>query len=452
MSAKAAVILAAGKGTRMRSSLPKVMHEVGGRPMIDWSIDLARQCGCERIIVVVSADNQTLDTHITKTLGKDAIAVQHPQLGTGHAVQSAQAALKSFEGDVVVLYGDTPLIPVDAIEALFGELDGGAAVGVLGFEATEPGAYGRLITNSTGELQAIVEAKEASDEELAVSFCNSGVMAGSASVLFQLLSQVDNNNSKGEFYLTDIVGLARQAGKTCRAVACDEADVQGVNSRLELAEVEASFQSRRRSELLASGITMSAPETVFLSFDTEIEPDVVIEQHVVFGPNVSVQTGARLRAFSHIEGARIARDCVIGPYARLRPGANLEAEVRVGNFVEIKNTHMGKGAKANHLSYLGDGEVGDGANIGAGTIFCNYDGFLKYQTKVGKGAFIGSNSALVAPVSIGDGAFVGSGSVITKDVAPDALAIARGRQVERTDWAKSFRDRMAAIKAAKKKG
>lgn len=452
MSARAAVILAAGKGTRMRSSLPKVMHEIGGRPMIDWSIDLARQSGCEKIIVVISADNETLDAHITKTLGKDAIVIQDPPLGTGHAVQSAQAALKGFEGDVVVLYGDTPLIPLEAIESLFGELDRGASIGVLGFEAKDPGAYGRLITSSNGELQAIVEAKEASDEELAISFCNSGVMAGSASVLFELLDQVDNNNSKGEYYLTDIVGLARKASKTCRAVACTETDVQGVNSRLELSEVEAAFQSRRRRELLASGVTMTAPETVFLSYDTEIAPDVVIEPHVVFGPNVRVQTGARLRAFSHIEGARIASDCVIGPYARLRPGANLEAEVRIGNFVEIKNTRMGKGAKANHLSYLGDGDVGDGANIGAGTIFCNYDGFLKYQTKVGKGAFIGSNSALVAPVSVGDGAFVGSGSVITDDVAPDALVLARGRQVERPGWATSFRDKMAAIKAAKKKG
>lgn len=452
MSARAAVILAAGKGTRMRSTLPKVMHKVGGRPMIDWSIDLAHKAQCEKIVVVTSADSEQLNAHISKTVGPDAIAVQDPPLGTGHAVQSAQVALAGFDGDVVVLYGDTPLIPVTAIEALFQELSGNADLGVLGFVANQPGAYGRLITDAAGDLQAIVEAKEASEEELAVRFCNSGVMAGKASLVFELLGKVDNNNSKGEYYLTDIVGLAGQSGKTCRAVACDETDVMGVNSRVELSQAEAAFQARRRQELLVSGVTMTAPDTVFFSYDTNIETDVVIDPHVVFGPGVSVREGAHLRAFSHIEGAQIDRDCVIGPYARLRPGADLGPSVRIGNFVEVKNTRMGKGAKANHLSYLGDGEVGEGANIGAGTIFCNYDGFLKYQTKVGKGAFIGSNSALVAPVTVGDGAFVGSGSVVTKDVAPDALAIARGRQTERPGWATSFRDKMMAIKAAKKKG
>ena len=276
-------------------------------------------------------------------------------------------------------------------------------------------------------------------------------MAAPARLMFDMLSNVSNENAKGEYYLTDVVGLARDAGHTCRAVACDEADVLGVNSRVELAMAERAFQVRMRNALLISGVTMPAPETVFFSHDTAIEPDVTIEPNVIFAPGVTVKSGARIRSFSHLEGAQVAENCEIGPYARLRPGASLEEGVKIGNFVEVKKTHLGKGAKANHLSYLGDGEVGAGANIGAGTIFCNYDGFLKYQTKVGKNAFIGSNSSLVAPVTIGDGAFVGSGSVVTKDVEANALAVARGRQMQKSGWATSFRDKMAAIKAAKKK-
>lgn len=452
MAGRAAVILAAGQGTRMRSALPKVLHQVGGRAMVDWSVALAHAVGCERVIVVCSPGGQAVQDHVEATLGKDAIAIQDPPLGTGHAVLAAQSALQGFDGELVVLYGDTPLIPADAVEALFAELQGGAAVGVLGFEAVDPGAYGRLITNDAGDLEAIVEAKEATPEQLDVRFCNSGVMAARADTMFNLLSQVTNENAKGEYYLTDIVALARAAGQSCRAVACDEADVLGVNSRVELAMAERAFQVKMRNAYLVSGVTMTAPETVFFSYDTKLEADVSIEPNVVFGPGVSVQQGARVRSFSHLEGASVAANCEIGPYARLRPGATLEDGVKIGNFVEVKNTRMGEGAKANHLAYLGDGDVGAGANIGAGTIFCNYDGFLKYQTKVGKNAFVGSNSSLVAPVTIGDGAYVGSGSVITKDVEANALSVARGRQMQKSGWATSFRDKMAAIKAAKKKG
>ena len=452
MTKRAAVILAAGQGTRMRSSLPKVLHPVGGRAMVDWSVDLAKSTGCERVIVVCSPAGADVQDHVAATLGHDAIAIQDPPLGTGHAVLSAREFLKDFDGDVVVLYGDTPLIPISAVEALFEEIGQGATVGVLGFEAENPGAYGRLITSTEGDLDAIVEAREATPEQLAVSFCNSGVMAARSSDMFALLDRVTNENAKGEYYLTDIVELANSDGGRCRAVACDEADVLCVNARVELAEAEASFQAKMRQKLLIEGVTMTAPETVFFSYDTQIENDVTLEPNVVFGLGVTVRSGAKVRAFSHLEGADVAGGCEIGPYVRLRPGAVLEAGAKVGNFVEVKNTRMGAGAKANHLAYLGDGDVGAGANIGAGTIFCNYDGFLKYKTKVGTNAFVGSNSSLVAPVTIGDGAFVGSGSVITKDVEPNGLAVARGRQMQKAGWATSFRDKMAAIKAAKKKG
>ncbi|MEO1189662.1 MAG: bifunctional UDP-N-acetylglucosamine diphosphorylase/glucosamine-1-phosphate N-acetyltransferase GlmU, partial [Pseudomonadota bacterium] len=400
MSNRAAIILAAGQGTRMRSALPKVLHKVGGRAMVDWSVALARSVGCDKIIVVCSPAGQAVQDHIAATLGADAIAIQDPPLGTGHAVLAAREALAGFEGDLVVLYGDTPLIPVNAVEALFHELDAGAAVGVLGFDAADPGAYGRLLVDDKNNLDAIVEAKEATPAQLAIRFCNSGVMAASAANMFALLDKVTNDNAKDEYYLTDIVGLAREAGQRCRAVACDEADVLGVNSRVELARAENAFQTKKRQAFLSSGVTMTAPDTVFFSYDTEIENDVILEPGVVFAPGVHVRTGARIRAFSHLEGAHVAENCEIGPYVRLRPGTVLERGVKIGNFVEVKKTRMGAGAKANHLSYLGDGDVGAGANIGAGTIFCNYDGFLKYQTTIGEGAFVGSNSALVAPVTI----------------------------------------------------
>lgn len=445
---RAAIILAAGKGTRMKSDLPKVMHAVGGRPMIDWSIDLAHEVGCARIVVIAHPSQTVLIDHVTASLGRDAIAFQDPPQGTGHAVRCAQAALDGFDGDLVVLYGDSPLVPASAIEDLFAALETGAALGVLGFEAAEPGLYGRLILAHDGDLDAIIEAREATAEQLAVRLCNSGVMAGRAETMFRLLGNVTNQNAKGEYYLTDLVGFARAEGAICKAVRCAETDLIGCDSKSDLAEAEAIFQSRRRADAMASGVTLVAPETVYFCHDTVLEADVLVEPNVVFGPGVQVKTGARIRAFSHLEGAIVAAGCEIGPYARLRPGTVLEAGVHVGNFVETKNTHMGEGAKANHLAYLGDGRIGAKANIGAGTIFCNYDGFMKHMTNVGEQAFIGSNSALVAPVDIGKGAIVGSGSVITKNVEADALAVARGHLVQREGWAISFRTRKSAEKTA----
>ena len=446
---RAAIILAAGQGTRMKSSLPKVLHRIAGRAMLDWSIELARQVGCSRIVTVISPNSPALQAHVEDVLGPDAIAVQDPPLGTAHAVMAAEDQLKGFSGDVIVLYGDTPLIPAGAVEDLFARLEEGAAVGVLGFRAGDPGAYGRLVTSAEGHLEAIVEAKDASPAQLKIDLCNSGVMAVRAERLFRLLSKVDNDNKKGEYYLTDIVALAREEGSTCGAVTCQEQDTLGVNSRAELAEAERAFQTRRRQELLLSGVTLTAPETVFVSHDTIVDPDVVIEPNVVFGPGVHVRSGAVIRAFSHLEGADVEEGAEIGPYARLRPGAVIGKGAKIGNFVEVKKTRVGPGAKANHLAYLGDGEVGANANIGAGTIFCNYDGFLKYMTRIGANAFIGSNSALVAPVSIGAGAIVGSGSVIVEDVADDALALGRGRQVQKDGWATDFRARKSAEKAGK---
>jgi bifunctional UDP-N-acetylglucosamine pyrophosphorylase/glucosamine-1-phosphate N-acetyltransferase len=448
---RAAVILAAGKGTRMKSALPKVMHAVGGRPMVDWSLALAREAGCSRIVVVVHPSQDVLITHLRTHHPDAAIAFQDPPQGTGHAVRCAGVALQGFEGELAVLYGDSPLVPKDVIEALFAQVAAGARLGVLGFEAAEPGLYGRLITDAAGDLEAIVEAREATPEQLRVRICNSGVMAGHAKDIFRLLQKITNQNAKGEYYLTDLVGLARAEGGRCALVTATEEDLIGCDSKSDLAEAEAIFQVRRRKALMDGGVTLVAPETVFLAHDTQIAADVIIEPHVVFGPGVKVAGGARIRAFSHLEGAVVGEGCEIGPYARLRPGTLLAKGVKVGNFVETKNTEMGEGAKANHLAYLGDGRIGADANIGAGTIFCNYDGFEKHQTKIGEGAFVGSNSAIVAPVSIGDGAYVGSGSVITKDVPDDALAVARGHQMTREGWAKTFRTRKSAGKASKHK-
>ena len=444
---RTAIILAAGQGTRMKSDLPKVLHEVGGKAMVDWSIDLAHAAGCERVIVVSSPGNEALKAHVAKRLGESALAVQSPALGTGHAVLSAKTTLGAFTGDCVVLYGDTPLIPVDAVNEAFSAVATGAGLSVLGFENPVPGAYGRLIEGEDGSIRRIVEAKDATPEELAVTLCNSGVMAGRTELMFKLLDQVGNDNANGEYYLTDLVGLANQAGDRVVAVRCDMNSVMGVNSRIELAAAEAVFQARTRKDMMASGVTLTAPDSVFFCWDTELAADVTVEPHVVFGPGVSVARNARIRAFSHLEGATVGEGCEVGPYARLRPGAVLGPSVRIGNFVEVKKTTLGEGAKANHLSYLGDGFVGAGANIGAGTIFCNYDGFNKHVTRVGDGAFIGSNSALVAPVEIGDRAMVGSGSVITKDVPADALALGRARQTEKPGHAAAFRKAQSEKKA-----
>ena len=440
---RAAIILAAGQGTRMKSPVPKVLHPVGGRAMLDHAIDAAEALGCERIVVVVGNHSPEVRAHVVKRLGEGAIAVQDPPIGTGHAVRAAEAALAGFEGQVVITYGDVPLLKAHDIEPVFASADG---VTVIGFEARDPGAYGRLVMD--GEtLAAITEAKEASAEVLALTTCNSGVMAAPSALLFDLLARVTNDNAKGEYYLTDVVALARAQGAPTRAVMASEDAVMGVNAQSELAVAEALFQKVQRETFLAAGVTMAAPETVHFSFDTEIGAGTVIEPFVVFGPGAHVAPGARIRSFSHIEGATVATGAEVGPYARLRPGADLGEGVKIGNFVEVKNLRMEAGSKANHLSYLGDGTVGAKANIGAGTIFCNYDGFFKHQTTVGAGAFIGSNSALVAPVTIGEGAMVGSGSVITRDVGPGDLALGRGDQLSKPGWAARFMDTMRAKKA-----
>lgn len=441
---RAAVILAAGQGTRMKSPVPKVLHRVGHRAMLDHAIDAAEGLGCERIVVVVGNHSPEVRAHVEKRLGADAIAIQDPPLGTGHAVRAAESLLADFDGEVVVTYGDVPLLRAADIEPVFG----GGGVTVIGFEARDPGAYGRLVME--GEvLTAITEAKEASPEVLALTTCNSGVMAAPARLLFELLGRVTNDNAKGEYYLTDVVALARGQGAPTRAVMAAEDAVMGVNAQAELAQAEALFQKVQRETFLAAGVTMSAPDTVHFAWDTQVGAGTVIEPFVVFGPGAKIAENARIRSFSHIEGATVASGAEVGPYARLRPGADLGEDVKVGNFVEVKAVRMDRGAKANHLAYLGDGSVGAGANVGAGTIFCNYDGFNKARTEVGEGAFIGSNSSLVAPVSIGAGALVGSGSVITKDVPADALAFGRARQIVKEGGGGAFREKARAKKESK---
>jgi bifunctional UDP-N-acetylglucosamine pyrophosphorylase / glucosamine-1-phosphate N-acetyltransferase len=443
--ARAAVILAAGQGTRMRSPRPKVLHPVGGRAMLDRAIDAAEAAGCERIVVVCGAHSPAVGEAVARRLGADSVAIQDPPLGTGHAVRAAEGALAGFEGDVVVTYADTPLLDAATLEPLF-RLRATADVAVLGFEPADAAAYGRLILSGGDRLEAIVEFKDATKEQARIHACNSGVLVASAAQLFALLADVRNDNAKGEYYLTDVVGLANARGLTARVTFAPESAVMGVNSQAELAAAEAVFQAGRRSALLEAGVHMPAPDTVHLCWDTAVEGGATVEPFVVFGPGVRVAAGAVIRAFSHLEGAVVGEGALIGPYARLRPGAEIGAEAHIGNFVEVKKVKVGPGAKANHLSYLGDGSIGAKANIGAGTIFCNYDGFDKHETHVGEGAFIGSNSALVAPVRVGAGAYTGSGSVITRDVAPDALALERGAQAEKPGWAARFR----AMKLAKR--
>ncbi len=431
----AIVVLAAGKGTRMRSDLPKVMHPVAGRPMIAHLLATASELSPERIVVVIGPDMDRV---------RDAVAphptcIQAERNGTGGAVKAARGALEGFEGTVLVLYGDTPLVTADTMLRAATACADGVAVSVLGFQPSHFHQYGRLITNADGGLEAIVEAKDASPEELEVNLCNSGVMAFDGRHLVGLLDRLDTNNAKNEYYLTETVALARADGHAAAVVEGAEEELLGVNSRADLAIAEAVVQDALRAQALEGGATLIDPGSVWFHHDTELGRDVVVEPNVVFGPGVRVADGARIRAFSHLEGAVVAAEAVVGPYARLRPGAHIGAGARVGNFVEIKNADLGAGAKANHLSYIGDAHVGAGANIGAGTITCNYDGFGKYETNIGAGAFIGSNSALVAPVTIGDGAIVAAGSTISHDVAGDALAIERAEQVTKTGWAARFR-------------
>ncbi len=449
-AAVAAVILAAGKGTRMKSASPKPLHEVGDMSLLAHAMGYAESLSPQRVAVVVGHGAEAVEDAARALRPDVMIAEQEPQLGTAHAVLAAREALEGFEGDVFVLYADTPFIRPETLAKMAVERRKGAAVVVLGFEAADPAGYGRLIVEND-QLEAIVEEKEATPSEKSVRLCNSGVMCIDGVQALALLNRVKNDNAKGEYYLTDIVGLARLRNLRCAVVTCDEAETLGVNSRADLAVAETALQQRLRSGAMANGATLIAAETVFFSADTRIAPDVVVEPNVVFGPGVSVEAGARIRAFSHLENCHVATNAIIGPYARLRPGAEIGEHARVGNFVEIKNAKLGAGAKANHLSYIGDASVGAGANLGAGTITCNYDGFLKHRTEIGENAFIGSNSALVAPVRVGDGAYVGSGSVVTRDVEEDALAISRARQENKPGLAAKLRARLAAIKAAKTK-
>jgi bifunctional UDP-N-acetylglucosamine pyrophosphorylase/glucosamine-1-phosphate N-acetyltransferase len=435
----AAVILAAGHGTRMKSALPKVMHQIGGRAMIAHVIDAAAALTPERMAVVIGDHAPAVGEFAKSVDPKIAVAVQSPPKGTGHAVMQALPALQGFSGAVLVLYADTPLVRPETLRTLAGEIAKGAAVAVLGFTPADPGAYGRLKRDGQGALAAIVEAKDASPEELNIALCNSGVMAINAAFLTKRLKDIGNKNAKGEYYLTDIVALARKDGESCAVIEAETQEVMGVNSRVELSEAEAVFQKRMRRAAMENGATLADPETVYFSFDTKLGKDVVVGQNVVFGPGVTLADGAEVKPFSHLEGASLASGATAGPFARLRPGADLKSGAKVGNFVEIKKAVIGDGAKVSHLTYIGDAEVGADANIGAGTITCNYDGYGKHKTIIGKGAFIGSNSALVAPVTIGDGAYVGSGSVVTKDVEPGDLAVARSRQTAIKGWAARFR-------------
>jgi bifunctional UDP-N-acetylglucosamine pyrophosphorylase/glucosamine-1-phosphate N-acetyltransferase len=446
----ALVILAAGQGTRMNSDLPKVLHPIGGAPMLVHAIRSGEVLEPARIVVVTGHGGEAVARAAVDYQPGAEIVVQEDRLGTAHAVAQAKDALAGFDGDVIVLYGDTPFIRPGTLERMQAARAAHDVV-VLGFEAADPGRYGRLVM--AGEtLERIVEFKDATDEERSITLCNSGVVAAQASVLFDLIDGVGNDNAAGEYYLTDIVGLARERGLSAGAVTCAEAETLGINSRAELAGAERLFQERMRAEALEDGVTLVAPETVFFAFDTVVGRDTVVEPNVVFGPGASVESEAHIRAFSHLEGCHVSRGAVVGPYARLRPGAELAEDVRVGNFVEIKASRVDRGAKINHLTYVGDAEVGEDANIGAGTVTCNYDGVMKHKTRIGARAFIGSSTMLVAPVSVGDDAMTGSGSVITQDVEPGALAIGRARQVTKPGLARKLFELLKAQKQKKDQG
>ena len=442
----AAVVLAAGEGTRMRSARPKVLHEVAGRPMVAHVLAALAPIAPVATIVVIGQRQDAVAAAVAPAV----TVVQHPPRGTGDAVRAArEALLPSLAGldDVIILYGDTPLLQSETIARLLdARRQSGAAVAVAGMRPADPGPYGRLVLGAGGSVERIVEARDASAEEAAITLCNGGIMAVAAAQLFDLVGRLENINAKREFYLTDIVGIARGRDLPTSHVELPAEEVLGVNTRAELAEAEAAMQQRLRRRAMADGATLIAPETVFFSADTRLGRDVVVEPNVVFGPGVTIADNVRIRSFSHLDGATIDEGAIVGPYARLRPGAVLERDVHVGNFVEVKATRLGAGAKANHLTYLGDSDVGGGTNIGAGTITCNYDGFNKHRTVIGENAFIGTNTSLVAPVTVGDGAYIATGSVVTGDVPADALTIARARQVDKPGRAKELRARLRGKK------
>lgn len=444
------IVLAAGQGTRMNSDLPKVLHHVAASPLLHHALSTTRSLEPSRIVTVtghgaeaVAGSAQAFDEAVE-------CVVQDPQLGTAHAVAQAAPLLADAPGEAIVLYADTPLIREETLRAML-EARAKHAVVVLGFHAKDPGRYGRLLTEGD-QLLAIREFKDATEAERALTLCNSGVVCAEARILFSLIAEVKNDNAAEEYYLTDIVELARQRGLSAGVVLCDEAETLGVNTRAQLAEAEAAFQSRARADALENGVTLTAPETVFFALDTHVGRDAIIGPNVLFGPGVTVESGAEIKGFCHLEGCHVSRGATVGPFARLRPGAELAEDVHVGNFVEIKNAILDEGVKVGHLTYLGDAEVGEFTNIGAGTVTCNYDGVMKHRTRIGKRAFIGSDTMLVAPVTVGDGALTGSGSVITEDVPAEAIAIGRARQVTKPGLAAKLFEKLKAVKAARAKG
>ncbi|MAS07455.1 MAG: bifunctional N-acetylglucosamine-1-phosphate uridyltransferase/glucosamine-1-phosphate acetyltransferase [Ahrensia sp.] len=443
------IILAAGQGTRMKSALPKVLHPVAGLPMAAHVAATARAAGSDAVAVVYGHGGEAVRDALSGMLDGATWHEQDKQLGTAHAVLAARDAISKGYDDILVMFGDTPLVRPGPMQEARSKLADGAAVVVVGFRPDNPFGYGRLIEQG-GDLVAIREERDATDEERSIRYCNGGIMAFNGNMTLQLLDAIGNNNSKGEFYMTDAVEIARDRGLKVVAIEAPVEDVVGVNTRADLAAVEAIWQGRKRQGMLAEGVTMTAPDTVFFNHDTAVEADASIEPNVVFGPGVTVKAGARIRSFSHLEGATVGEGAEVGPFARLRPGADLAENAKVGNFCEVKKAEIGEGAKVNHLTYIGDAVIGAGANIGAGTITCNYDGYDKHLTEIGAGAFIGSNSALVAPVKIGDNAYVSSGSVVTEAVPDDAVAFARARQVNKDGLAPRLRARFKAAKEAKK--
>ena len=444
-----AVILAAGDSTRMKSAKSKVLHEVAGRPMIAHVVGAVAATGISSVALVVGRDAEKVAKAGDIGGVKIRSYLQEQRLGTGHAVLAAREAIAEGYDDILVTYGDVPLQTAGPLLEARKALAEGSDIVVIGFHTDRPTGYGRLLVKD-GELMAIREEKDATDAERTVTWCNSGLMAINGRKALDLLSRIGNGNAKGEYYLTDLVEIARSLGGRVTAVDAPEVEMTGCNNRAELAVIERLWQERRRQELMLSGVTMIAPETVFLSYDTVIGQDALIEPNVVFGPGAVIDSGAVIHAFSHIEGAHVSEGATVGPFARLRPGADLALGSKVGNFCEVKNGKIGEGAKVNHLTYIGDAVIGSGTNIGAGTITCNYDGVNKFETVIGKDAFIGSNSSLVAPLTIGDSAYIASGSVITADVPAEALAFGRARQEIKPERAKLLHERALAVKAAKK--
>ena len=450
MTEFAAIILAAGKGTRMKSDLHKVLHPIAGKPMLEHLLDSFGALEPQRMVVVVGDRREQVDAALE---GRGVLsALQDPQHGTAHAALQAKEALSGFSGNILVTFGDVPMVTAETVRNLLLALDGGATVAVLGFRPADPLAYGRIIAEDDGTVLKMVEFKDASDAERSVDLCNSGLIVAHSHDMWPLLDAVDNDNAQGEYYLPDVATGAIARGDKVVVVECDPDEVAGINSRAELADAEQRWQKERREQAMADGATLKAPDTVFFSHDTVLGRDVTVDPHVVFGPGVTIADGVHIKAYTHIEGATLATDVQVGPFARLRPGVILEEGSFVGNFVEMKKATLGPGAKASHLSYIGDATVGANANIGAGTITCNYDGYFKYHTVIGERAFIGSNSALVAPVKIGADSIVAAGSTVSRDVAAGELRMVRAEQLVKDGWADRFHDTMKKKKAAEKKG